>query len=68
MDTLGSALGMAARDGTLGRGPRDILTHHVIFRWHRACRDVRVGAGRLDKPAKLRRGFYTSLVSRRAPG
>jgi thiopeptide-type bacteriocin biosynthesis protein len=31
----GQALGKAARDGTLQRGLRDTLAHHVIFHWNR---------------------------------
>jgi thiopeptide-type bacteriocin biosynthesis protein len=31
----GRRLGNAARDGTLQRGIRDILAHHVIFHWNR---------------------------------
>lgn len=31
----GHALGVAARDGTLRRGVRDVLAHHVIFHWNR---------------------------------
>jgi thiopeptide-type bacteriocin biosynthesis protein len=31
----GHALGDAASDGTLERGIRDILAHHVIFHWNR---------------------------------
>lgn len=31
----GRSLGHAARDGTLQRGLRDILAHHVIFHWNR---------------------------------
>jgi thiopeptide-type bacteriocin biosynthesis protein len=31
----GHALGDAASDGTLERGLRDILAHHVIFHWNR---------------------------------
>ncbi len=31
----GRSLGHAARDGTLQRGVRDILAHHVIFHWNR---------------------------------
>jgi thiopeptide-type bacteriocin biosynthesis protein len=34
--TAGQGLGNAARDGTLRRGVRDILAHHVIFHWNRA--------------------------------
>lgn len=31
----GLRLGAAANDGTLGRGVRDVLAHHVIFHWNR---------------------------------
>jgi thiopeptide-type bacteriocin biosynthesis protein len=31
----GQSLGRAAHDGTLERGLRDILAHHVIFHWNR---------------------------------
>ncbi|MGH3811891.1 MAG: thiopeptide-type bacteriocin biosynthesis protein [Pseudonocardiaceae bacterium] len=31
----GQALGAAANEGTLERGTRDILAHHVIFHWNR---------------------------------
>jgi thiopeptide-type bacteriocin biosynthesis protein len=31
----GRALGAAANEGTLERGTRDILAHHVIFHWNR---------------------------------
>ncbi|MGH3797482.1 MAG: thiopeptide-type bacteriocin biosynthesis protein [Pseudonocardiaceae bacterium] len=31
----GQALAAAANEGTLERGTRDILTHHVIFHWNR---------------------------------
>lgn len=31
----GNSLADAARDGTLTRGPRAILAHHVIFHWNR---------------------------------
>ncbi|HEY9473991.1 MAG TPA: thiopeptide-type bacteriocin biosynthesis protein [Mycobacteriales bacterium] len=31
----GHTLGAAAHDGTLHRGVRDILAHHVIFHWNR---------------------------------
>ena len=34
-DQAGHSLGHAARDGTLQRGVRDILAHHVIFHWNR---------------------------------
>ncbi|MPZ64704.1 MAG: methyltransferase [Pseudonocardiaceae bacterium] len=34
-DSAGTALGDLARDGTLRRGVRAILTHHVIFHWNR---------------------------------
>ncbi len=34
-DVAGRALGTAAADGTLKRGIRDTLTHHVIFHWNR---------------------------------
>jgi thiopeptide-type bacteriocin biosynthesis protein len=34
-DQAGRSLGHAARDGTLQRGVRDILAHHVIFHWNR---------------------------------
>lgn len=34
-DTAGTALGDLARDGTLRRGVRAVLTHHVIFHWNR---------------------------------
>lgn len=34
-DLAGRALGDGARDGTLDRGVRDILAHHVIFHWNR---------------------------------
>ncbi|WUH92260.1 thiopeptide-type bacteriocin biosynthesis protein [Streptomyces sp. NBC_00433] len=33
--TAGQALGRAAHDGTLERGLRDVLAHHVIFHWNR---------------------------------
>ncbi|MFD7713734.1 thiopeptide-type bacteriocin biosynthesis protein [Streptomyces sp. NPDC059786] len=31
----GTALGTAARDGTLERGLRDVIAYHVIFHWNR---------------------------------
>ncbi len=31
----GHTLARAAHDGTLGRGIRDVLAHHVIFHWNR---------------------------------
>ena len=31
----GRRLGVAASDGTLSRGVRDVLAHHVIFHWNR---------------------------------
>jgi len=34
-DETGRRLGAAARDGTLQRGLRNILAHHVIFHWNR---------------------------------
>ncbi|MGH3899723.1 MAG: thiopeptide-type bacteriocin biosynthesis protein [Pseudonocardiaceae bacterium] len=34
-DSAGTALGDLARDGTLRRGVRAVLTHHVIFHWNR---------------------------------
>ncbi|MGH3865777.1 MAG: thiopeptide-type bacteriocin biosynthesis protein [Pseudonocardiaceae bacterium] len=34
-DVAGRALGTAAADGTLERGVRDTLAHHVIFHWNR---------------------------------
>jgi len=34
-DQAGHGLGNAARAGTLRRGLRDILAHHVIFHWNR---------------------------------
>jgi thiopeptide-type bacteriocin biosynthesis protein len=34
-DTAGKALGHLARDGTLRRGVRAVITHHVIFHWNR---------------------------------
>ncbi|HEU0088737.1 MAG TPA: thiopeptide-type bacteriocin biosynthesis protein [Pseudonocardiaceae bacterium] len=34
-DVAGRALGTAATDGTLERGIRDTLAHHVIFHWNR---------------------------------
>ncbi|MGH3828838.1 MAG: thiopeptide-type bacteriocin biosynthesis protein [Pseudonocardiaceae bacterium] len=34
-DIAGRALGTAAADGTLERGVRDTLAHHVIFHWNR---------------------------------
>jgi thiopeptide-type bacteriocin biosynthesis protein len=34
-DEAGQSLGAAASDGTLERGVRDILAHHVIFHWNR---------------------------------
>lgn len=34
-DSAGSALGGLARGGTLRRGLRAVLTHHVIFHWNR---------------------------------
>ncbi|MGH4016748.1 MAG: thiopeptide-type bacteriocin biosynthesis protein [Pseudonocardiaceae bacterium] len=34
-DEAGRALGAAAHDGTLERGVRNILAHHVIFHWNR---------------------------------
>lgn len=34
-DVAGRALGTAAADGTLQRGIRDTLAHHVIFHWNR---------------------------------
>ncbi|MGH4019184.1 MAG: thiopeptide-type bacteriocin biosynthesis protein [Pseudonocardiaceae bacterium] len=34
-DVAGRALGTAAADGTLQRGVRDTLAHHVIFHWNR---------------------------------
>ena len=34
-DSAGMALGDLARDGTLRRGVRAVLTHHVIFHWNR---------------------------------
>ncbi|WP_329131169.1 thiopeptide-type bacteriocin biosynthesis protein [Streptomyces sp. NBC_01476] len=33
--TAGRSLGRAAHDGTVERGLRDILAHHVIFHWNR---------------------------------
>jgi thiopeptide-type bacteriocin biosynthesis protein len=34
-DSAGMALGDLARDGTLHRGVRAVLAHHVIFHWNR---------------------------------
>jgi thiopeptide-type bacteriocin biosynthesis protein len=34
-EDAGKELGGMARDGTLGRGVRDVLAHHVIFHWNR---------------------------------
>ena len=34
-DQAGHALGEAAADGTLQRGLRDVLAHHIIFHWNR---------------------------------
>jgi thiopeptide-type bacteriocin biosynthesis protein len=34
-DSAGTALGDLARNGTLRRGVRAVLTHHVIFHWNR---------------------------------
>ncbi|MGI9001493.1 MAG: thiopeptide-type bacteriocin biosynthesis protein [Pseudonocardia sp.] len=34
-DTAGAAIGDLGRDGTLRRGLRAVLTHHVIFHWNR---------------------------------
>ncbi|WP_328297219.1 thiopeptide-type bacteriocin biosynthesis protein [Streptomyces sp. NBC_00435] len=31
----GRNIGQAAQSGNLQRGPRDVLTHHVIFHWNR---------------------------------
>lgn len=34
-DIAGRTLATAATDGTLERGVRNILAHHVIFHWNR---------------------------------
>jgi thiopeptide-type bacteriocin biosynthesis protein len=34
-DHAGQALAATANEGTLERGTRDILAHHVIFHWNR---------------------------------
>ncbi|MGH3977691.1 MAG: thiopeptide-type bacteriocin biosynthesis protein [Pseudonocardiaceae bacterium] len=34
-DSAGTALGHLARNGTLRRGVRAVLTHHMIFHWNR---------------------------------
>jgi thiopeptide-type bacteriocin biosynthesis protein len=40
-EDAGHRLGDMARDGTLSRGIRDILAHHVIFAWNRLGLDGR---------------------------
>ncbi len=35
LDAAGTALGETASTGTLERGVRDVLAHHVIFHWNR---------------------------------
>jgi thiopeptide-type bacteriocin biosynthesis protein len=40
-DAAGRRLGDAAQEGTLQRGIRDVLAHHVIFAWNRVGLDGR---------------------------